>query len=51
MIKSRLNLLDKVKFFFSKNYVKKFNKKIINYEKICIFGVNPDSLINDSTST
>ena len=30
---------------------KKFNKSIITYENICTFGVNPDSLINDASST
>lgn len=51
MLKSIQNALGRLGSFFLERRSKKFNKKIINYEKICTFGVNPDSLINDTTNS
>lgn len=50
MLKLLTHAFSKIGLFFTVSGIKKYNKKITNYEKICTFGVNPDSLLNDTTN-
>jgi hypothetical protein len=50
MLISLTKAISKIGLFFSLSKNKKYNKEITNYEKICTFGVNPDSLLNDTTN-
>ena len=51
MFKKLIKAFSRVGQSLTKDEPKKYNKKLTNYENICKFGVNPDSLIKDANNS